>query len=187
MISNTRWIGVIAKLGVPAALLCLITACTSYRAGSVMHPQITSIAIGEFANATDEPALAVQLRKKLAEQFMRDGSVRLDDSRHADVILVGTVRRYDISRAAAAKVRDEEDFPDDRSTYRTSIYNADVEVDFQLLVANQSRRLLIPSQTVTGSADFPEMPDLNITRQSGLQQALHDAAGQIVAAITEAW
>ncbi len=179
---------VAANLALLLSLVLLGTAgCASYHQGSVIHPQVDSVAVGMFKNVTDEPALAVLLRKNLAEQFMFDGSLELRDADSAEIIVTGVIRRYDINRSSAAKIRDDDSFPDNRTTYRSTIYEARVEVEYQVLIPNQGNRVLMPRRRVVGRAQFPTMPDLNITRQSGLQQALRDAAVNIVAGITEAW
>jgi hypothetical protein len=163
------------------------SGCRSYRTGNLVHPQLSTIAIGEVRNETDEPALAVVLRKKLAEQVMRDGSLRLVDAEIADIIVVATIPKYETARSAAAKLRSESDLPDERSTYRTSFYEVKVDVEYSVLVPLQNNRVLMPRRKTVGEARFPQMPDLDVSRQSGLQQALHDAATQIITSITEAW
>jgi len=168
-------------------LLGLATGCLSYRSGSVMHPQVETIAVGDVGNVTDEPALALLLRRKLAEHIMRDGSLKLVSADVADVVIDAEVRRYRVARSAAARARDDENLPENRTAYRTAIYNVAVDVDVALLLPSQDGRQLLPERRIRGRADFPELPDQDITRQSGLQQAVNDAAAQIVAAITEAW
>jgi hypothetical protein len=158
----------------------------SYRSGSVMHPQIETIAIGEIRNLTDEPALGVLLRKKLAERLVADGSVRLAGAGSADAVLCADVRRYTVRRSAATRSRDE-DADDGRTAYRTSVYAVTVDVSYALRLPSQGDRAVLADRLVQGTADFPVLPDQEITRQSGLQQAVHDAATQVVAAITEAW
>ena len=167
--------------------LLAVAGCASYRLGTVEHPQISSIAIGGFTNLTDEPALEILLRKKLAEHVMRDGSVRLADVADADVVIVGRIPSYHTARAAAAKVRDADELPENRSTYRTQVYRAYVDVEFLVYIPGTPRRLVPKRTEVTGQADFQELPDLDIARQSGLQQALNHAARQVIASVTEAW
>ena len=166
--------------------ISLSTGCTSYHWGFVSHPQIKTIGISEFENKTDHPSLAVLLRKKLAEHVMRDGSLRLTDCEDADITLKGTIRNYDFGRAGAAEIRDEEDLPDNRSAYQTSIFSVKVKIRYSTMIPGNDK-LLMSGRSVTGKADFPEMPDLTVSRQSGLQQALNDAAKQMVVSITEAW
>jgi len=180
-----KW-AVLLLFAAVAGSLSLFSGCTSYNWGFVSHPQIKTIGISEFENKTDHPSLAILLRKKLAEHVMRDGSLRLTDCEDADITLKGAIRNYEFGRAGAAEIRDEEDLPDNRSAYQTSIYSAKVKINYSTMIPSQNKTLM-SDWSVTGKADFPEMPDLTISRQSGLQQALNDAAKQMVSSITEAW
>lgn len=174
-----------------AALLALIAAgsggCSHYGMGFIPHPQISTVAIGRFENQTDEPALAVILRKQLAEQFSTDTALRLAESDQADVLVRGKIIAYELNRESAAKLRDDDEQPENRSTYATSIFNVKVTVEFETVIPSRNNARVIPRKRVVGDGDFNQMPDLNVSRQMGLQQALHDAATQIVYSITEAW
>ena len=144
--------------------------CRSYHWDNVMHPQIQTIAVGEAANPTDEPSLAILLRKALAEQVMRDGSVTLATRDAADVVIQSRIISYDIPRISAV-----------------DMYEVSVTVAYEVVIPSQGGRVVIPEKSVTGTVQFPETPDLNINRQSGLQQAVNQAALKIIASITEAW
>ncbi|MFW5996634.1 MAG: LPS assembly lipoprotein LptE [Lentisphaeria bacterium] len=181
------------KLITPATLLVafgfilsISGGCNSYNWGYLNPPQIRTIAIGDFNNRTDEPALAILLRKKMAEHVTRDGSLQLADRKDADMVLEGTIESYDFRRAGAAKLRDEDAIEEDRSAYRSSIYSAELQIRFSGLLA-EGGKTVIADRKVRGKAEFAEMPDLTIARQSGLQQAANAAAKKIITAVTEGW
>lgn len=175
-----------AFLLVAGLTFIVLSGCTSYDWGYLNPPQIKSIAIGEFSNKTDEPVLAVLLRKKLAEHVTRDGSLRLADSGEADMIIEGSIANYQFRRAGAAKLRDEEAIPSDRSAYRSSIFSAELEIRFSGMLT-ENKKTVIADRRVSGKAEFAEMPDLSIARQSGLQQAADAAARKMITAVTEGW
>lgn len=172
-------------LAAATAMLFLAAGCRSYRIGAVSHPEIRTIAIGSFANATDEPALAVILRQKLAQHVIHDGSLRLAGPDKADVLLLGTIDSYTTQRGAAAKVRDDD--PDGQSTYRTTVYDVQIDITYSLVLGGNGGQPVLKDRAAVGSASFAALPDDDITRQSGFQQALTDAARTMIAAITEAW
>ncbi len=181
--SRISWLAAVLAVTMPV----LLTGCRSYQLGTIAHPELNTIAIGQITNATDEPALAVLLRQKLAEHVVRDGSLKLASADKADVILTGTIQRYRTRRGAAAKVREEDIIPEDRSTFRTTVYDVRVDVEYSLNLTGDDGRTVLAERNAIGTASFPALPDHNITRQSGFQQALNDAAMKMVASITEAW
>ncbi|MFO7821905.1 MAG: LPS assembly lipoprotein LptE [Lentisphaeria bacterium] len=167
--------------------LAMGTGCARYEMGFINHPQMQTVGIGSFENHTDEPAMEALLRKKLAEMFSTRSALRLADPEKADIVVRGNIKSYSTRQAATAKVRDENEQPDNRSSYRTTIYRLRVRVDFETVIPEQNHRPAIPQRSVIGEGNFSEMPDLHTARRIGLQQALRDAAEKIVVSVTEAW
>ena len=177
----------LALLATAFGLTLALTACRSYHAGRIGHPQIKSICIGEFDNVTDEPALAILLRSKLAEAFARDGTFKLADRASADVVVQGRVVGYTSRGIASAKLRDDAAKPDERSSYKTTHYRIDLTVEYELAAARQEGHVVLRPATLTGEGSFPELPDMNTGRQTGFEQAAADVAAKIAAAVSEAW
>ena len=50
-------------------LTCFLTTSCGYQVGSMMHPQIQSIAVADVKNDTKEPYVSSVMRGNLAEQF----------------------------------------------------------------------------------------------------------------------
>ena len=168
--------------------LCLTGTfgCRCYHSGSIMHPQIKTLAVGKFENRTYEPRLSALLRQKLAENFMTDGSIRVASMDNADVILHGIILTYQVSEIAAAKMRDENERERDSDAYQSAIFRVGVEVEFEVVIPGRERPV-IAMRKVRGTADFSRLPDLNLARQQGFKQALNEAALEMVTAVTEAW
>jgi hypothetical protein len=174
----------IALTAIGFSALCF-TGC-QYQVGSVMHPQVHSVAVGTISNATAEPTFTAILRGKLAEEFMRDGSLTVTDSKRADAIVDGEIVKCRTRKLARAKVRDERERADDKDAWQTVVYRAEVVVKYRVRVPGYKNPLLAESE-VTGHADFSRFPDVSIPRQTAFRQALRDAALQITANVTEAW
>ena len=58
-------------------MTCFLTTSCGYQVGSMMHPQIQSIAVADVKNDTKEPYVSSVMRGNLAEQFQVDGSLKL--------------------------------------------------------------------------------------------------------------
>ncbi|MBT3376794.1 MAG: hypothetical protein HN742_09920 [Lentisphaerae bacterium] len=168
------------------ALLVGSVGCRCYQMGSLMHPQINSIAVGRFANDTDEPRLGPLIQAKAAEHLMVDGSVKLVVGNSADAILQGKIVSYQINQLASSKIRAKANRDRDSDAYQPAIWRARVTVEFQLTRPGSEDPVLTARRT-TGYADLSRFPDLNVSRQEGLQMAANDAAIRMTASVTEAW
>jgi hypothetical protein len=173
---------------VAAALVAMLlaTAGCRYRAGSVGHPQVRTVAVGELANRAGEPGMGRILRAKLAEAFMRDGSLKLVARRDADLMIDGAVLTARTDRVASSRIREEGQRDSDRDAYQASAYRAQVVVEYRAVVAGRRQPLLGPFRVV-GEANFSRLPDLSVARDDAFQRALYDAAEQMVSGVTEAW
>ena len=85
------------------AFCCMIflSSCGYYHMGSMMHPQIKTIAISTIRNDTREPLLTELARTQIAARFQSDNSLKLVSKEEADCILYvrlvnvsTTMRRY---------------------------------------------------------------------------------------------
>ena len=57
-------------------LLMLLSSC-GYHMGSMMHPQIKTVAIAEVRNETREVLASAIMRKQIAERFQFDNSLKI--------------------------------------------------------------------------------------------------------------
>ena len=76
-------------------------SCGYYHMGSMMHPQIKTIAISTIRNDTREPLLTELARTQIAARFQSDNSLKLVSKEEADCILYvrlvsvsNSMRRY---------------------------------------------------------------------------------------------
>jgi hypothetical protein len=150
-----------------------------YHMGSLMHPQIKTIAIGPVKNETIAPFLSAYMRQALCEQFQVDGSLKLKGLNEADCILYGKVTKIETKGV-------REDSSDNLQTYRASEWKAIVTFEFVVMVPGKEK-LLINNRIVTGSSNFQVMADQAVTKVRGFQQACRDVAQQAVIYTTEGW
>ena len=155
------------------------TSC-GYHMGSMMHPQIQTIAIADIRNDSREPLLTAFMRQQLAEQIMVDGSLKLVSKEKADCILY-----CHIANVQSRTVREDSD-DGKQETYRPSEINVTVNGEFTVLIPGRSEPL-IPKRKISGNSNYQYESDPQITRISGLKQACYNFARMAVQYTTEAW
>ena len=158
-----------------------LASCGYYHMGSMMHPQIKTIAISTIRNDTREPLLTELARNQIAARFQSDNSLKLVSKEEADCILyvrlvssTTTMRRYRVS------YNNEED------EYRPAEFRVSLTAEMEVLIPGRSEPL-IRKRTVTGSANYEYNVDPQVGKYYGLRQACFDLGGMIVEYTTEAW
>jgi hypothetical protein len=160
-----------------ACMILLATASCGYKFGSLMHPQIKSIAIGDITNDTAAYNVSYQLKQLLAEEFMTDGSVELANRRVADAIVFARIISVGFSEVTG---RDWGD-----GIYHPIEWKARVVIEFSAVVPGEKTPLA--SGQVEGIAYFKAQADPDVMRQRATMMACRDAAQKIVQSIVEAW
>ena len=160
---------------------CVFSAflCGCYHMGSMMHPQIKTIAISTIRNDTREPLLTELARQQIAARFQSDNSLKLVSKEEADCILyvrltsvTTSMRRYNPSYV-------EDD-------YRPAEFHVKLGAEMEVLIPGRSEPL-IRKRTVSGDANFQYNVDPQVGKYYGLRQACYDLGGEIVEYTTEAW
>ena len=169
-----------------AAAVVLTTAGCQYHWGPVAHPQIRSLAVGTFANASRESTATATLRGRLAEAVSKEPGLTLAEPSAADAILEGRVLKVSRRQLARAKVREEGDSVDESDVYQTVLYRLEVEVEYSVRLPGKTKPF-IETRQVIGQTQLGNWPDQQIVQANALRAALGDAANQIVAAVTESW
>ncbi len=168
---------------VPALLVCaaamLMQSGCSYHFGSMMHPQLKTIAIGNVVNDTTSFNAAAMVKGVLCEQFMLDGALRLVDRSDADCILFATISSVAFSEVSYATNDTDDDL------FLPKEWRASVTINYSLIVPG--RAAPVQSGSVSGTADFQVQADMYTNQQQGVRQASREAAVQIVRRITEGW
>ena len=162
-----------------AALTVLLSGGCGYRVGSLMHPQIESIAIAPVTNETVAYNVGPQVRSLLCETFQQDGSLQLKREGNADCILYARVISISFSQSTWSSNYDDEN-------YIPTQWNVSVNIEYSVVIPGELTPL-ISSRTASGSTTFMTGADMETGRMNGIRQAAFQAAKEIVHQVTEAW
>ena len=169
------------KISVLTAIIFLALFATGcgYHMGSMMHPQIKTIAIADIKNDTREPLLTEIMRGQLAEQVMVDGSLKLVSKEEADCILYCHIR-------SVKQINTRDDSDDGQETYRPTEFSVTVAGSFVVKIPGRHEDL-IPMRSIIGTSRYQYESDPQLAKFSGLKQACLNFARQAVLYTTEAW
>lgn len=159
------------------AAAALLSGC--YHWGSLMHPQVQSIAIAPVVNETAAYNVASEMRMMLCEEFMRDGSLTLTGLNTADCILNGRVLNI-------TYIEVSDDSYDNDIIYRPTEWRVTVTMEFTVTIPGK-REPLVASRVVQGDSLFQVQADLETNRHQATLRACSNAAQRAVVAVTEAW
>ena len=160
-----------------AASALFLCGC-GYRIGSLMHPQIESIAIAPVVNETVAYNLAPQVRGLLCETFQQDGSLQLRRESNADCILYARVTSIKFSSSTWSSIYDDDN-------YVPSEWRVKVTIEYSVVIPGELKPLAKGKET--GEATFMTGADMETGRTNGIRLAAFDAAKKIVHRVTEGW
>ena len=154
-------------------------SCGYYHMGSMMHPQIKTIAISTIRNDTREPLLTELARTQIAARFQTDNSLKLVSKEEADCILY--VRLVSVTTSVS---RYNPGYEEDE--YRPAEFHLTLNAEMEVLIPGRSEPL-IRKRTVSGSANYQYNVDPQVGKYYGMRLACFDLGGEIVQYTTEAW
>ncbi len=160
-----------------AAITLFCSSC--YHVGSMMHPQIKTIAVGQVVNDTVSYNAAAQVRGALCERFMVNGSLRLVDMDEADSIIYARV-----TSVAFAEVTSISNDNDD-NVFIPREWQATINIEYSVVMPGRSAPILKGS--AQGVSNFQVQADMTTNQLQGVRQAAYDAAVNIVNQVTEGW
>ncbi len=168
------------RLAAACAAAALLAAGCGYQVGSLMHPQIGTVAVAPVVNDTLSYNVAAEMRNVLCEQFMRDGSLKVVAMNKADCQVHVRVTQVKFSEVTERSYdnRDEIFVPDE--------WMATVTAEFSVIIPGR-REPLVSARAATGSANFQAPGDMDASRRRGIQQACREVARNIVEFTTTAW
>ena len=169
----------IAAASLVLGCVFLLSSCGYYHMGSMMHPQIKTIAIATIRNDTREPLLTELARAQIAARFQSDNSLKLVSREEADCILY--VR---LVRVATSMSRYNPGYEEDE--YRPAEFFLSLTAEMEVLIPGRSEPL-IPLRTVTAGANYQYNVDPQVGKYYGMRQACFNLGGEIVEYTTEAW
>ncbi len=173
-----RYLGLAAV----AAAMLFCGGC-GYRIGSLMHPQLKTVAVAPVQNETLEYNLTAQVRNLLCERFMTDGSLKLVDEKEADCIVYARIvdaKYAEVSWAESTRAEDGEDI------LLPNEWSVTLVIEYTVIIPGRVQPL-VSARRVSGTANFQTGPDQLTGRMNGVRQAAYAAAKQVVASFTEGW
>ncbi|QSH40163.1 LPS assembly lipoprotein LptE [Lentisphaerota bacterium ZTH] len=175
MINKTLKIFVMAACVIS---LTLISGC-GYKVGSIMHPQVKSIAVAPVINDTISYNLAAVMRNRLTEAIMRDGSLKVKNLREADCILYARIVEINYVETTPATY-------DNQVTYRPAEWRVWMKVEFSVIIPGK-KEPLIKKRTIEASTLFQIQADLFVNRNRANRQVCWKASRLVTQMITEGW
>lgn len=160
-------------------LLCLAVSSCGYHVGSVMHPQVETIAIAPMKNETLEEFATPSMRQALSEQFQVDNSLKLKTVEEADCVMYGRITKIKTTAIGFVSTNNEQ-------TYTPGEFALEITFEFSVIVPGRSKPL-IHTREVVGKAAYQVNADNEIARRRGIQMACRDAAQKAVVYTVEAW
>ncbi|MDR0933381.1 MAG: LPS assembly lipoprotein LptE [Victivallales bacterium] len=171
------------RILIVVSLFLVFCGGCGYRVGSLMHPQIKTVAVAPVQNETLEYNLTAQVRNLLCERFMTDGSLKLVGEKDADCIVYARIIDAKFTEVSwAKKSRTEKD----NEIFLPNEWRATVTIEYSIVIPGRVKPM-ISARQVSGRANFQTGPDQTTGRMTGMSQAAYDAAKQVVASFTEGW
>jgi hypothetical protein len=90
-------------LAVVLLVLSMLLSSCGYRftsAGGIVPEDAKTIAIPAFINNTSEPYVDVEVTKAVVNEFLTDGRLKVVSAETADLVLKGTVTKFDMTPSA---------------------------------------------------------------------------------------
>lgn len=162
-----------------ALACCFVFTSCGYHIGSVMHPQVKTIAIADVKNETKEMNLSAIMRQQLSEQFQFDNSLKVKSIEEADCIVYCRVLKVE-NKSVTWQAQDND------MIFRPSEFNIEITVEFSVIMPGVSEPL-VKTRTLTDSSYYQFNSDPAVGRANGLKQACYRMARQIVEYTVEGW
>lgn len=162
-----------------ACFIILLSAACGYNMGPIANPQIKSIALAPIKNESVMPNVSEFMRSAIAEAFQVDGAYKVRSAYDADCILYGKVLNVKVTSVDVKSATDG-------VIFQTRQFNMAIQFQYTVVIPGQATAL-VPTTTITGSAQYQVPVDQFIARQNGIKQAAWNAANQVVWGCTESW
>ncbi len=173
-----------AILVLGTGLTALFTGgCLGYSVGPLQDRGIKTVAIPKVRNLTDEPRMSIDAASRLRNRFMTDGTLTVVSGNQADCVVSATVMSYRVGSAGSKKVTSRDP---DQAVYTTSLWRVTVSLQYTVHKPGV-KEPLIKSRIVSGTAEYSEVLDSDVSRRDAFRRALQEAAGKVVRDLTETW
>lgn len=160
-------------------LLYLVVPGCGYHLGSVMHPQVKTIAIAPIKNETLEEFATPCMRQALSEQFQFDNSLEVKTVEEADCVMYGRIVKIKTTGIGFDSTNNEQ-------SYTPAEFALEITFEFTVIIPGRSKSL-INTREVSAVAAYQVNADNEIARRRGIQQACRSVAQKAVVYTVEAW
>lgn len=158
------------------ALAFTATSCAGYRLGSMLPPELKSVHVPVFKNATSEPFIETALTNAVRDEIQKDGSLQIANEDEADTVLLVTINSYTLQPLSY-----------DRAN-RTLANEYRVLLETSVTLRNRKTgQVVVNYPRVRGDAAFDFAGDLTNAKRQALPAVADDLAHQIVERVVEAW
>lgn len=148
----------------------LVAGCCGYSVKALLPPHLHTVSILPVENQTPKPNLDALLTQQLLTGFASDGSLRLADQAHADVLLRCQITSYDKEPEAYTSTQHI-------NTWRITI-NASINA------TDQVKSQPLSGGTVSAFVTYDENTE---TEDQGIARALSKLSDDIVRKTLVAW
>lgn len=170
---NNRWFTLAGILGF---VLCVATmGCASYKLGSTLPANLKSIAVPVFINAANYPQLEIETTSATIQEFQRDGTLKVMERQHADLILEAKLIRYGLVPLRYAR----------SDNVSATEYRVILQAEIKLTQRNG--KVMFDQMKVRGESTFQFAGDIATAQKQALPQTARDLAHRIVEQVVEAW
>jgi len=150
--------------------------CAGYHIGPVTKRNFNSIAVPMFRNETLRPQIEAQISNATIQRLQQDGSLRIESEPRADVVLKGTITKYE--RQALRSLRTDTGVP------------REYEITITVRVEATDRRTgetVLKSTEVEGRSDVFIGEDQQSAEEQVLPLIADDIGKRVAGLLVESW
>ena len=152
-----------------------LVGCVGYRLGSTLPPDIKTVYVPLFKNATREPLVENDATSATIAELQKDGTLKVVNAENADVILECTLTGVSLNPLRYNR----------SDVTKPNEYRLTLSASFTLKRIRTQETLCEAS--VIGESTFPFFGNLVSAKQSATPRAAEDLAKRIVEKAIEAW
>jgi hypothetical protein len=166
-----------ALLAGQLSLICLLAfGCAGYHVGPVTKRNFKSIAVPMFRNTTLHPQIEAQISNAIIQRLQQDGSLRIESEPRADVVLKGSITRY--NRQALRSLHTDTRVPRE--------YEITITVRFEATDRRTGETVLRLTE-VEGKSDVFIGEDQQSAEEQALPLIADDIGKRIAGLLVESW
>jgi outer membrane lipopolysaccharide assembly protein LptE/RlpB len=162
------------------SLLLLLTACGYHftPVGGIVPENAKTIAIPVFINGTYEPFIDTEVTRAVVDEFLADGRLQVVGLEAADIVLKGTVTRFEITPTSY--------------TADTYVQSYNVSIGVSITIEDAKARKVLLQDTGVGSVfnsgyavSVGDITQTKIAKDTAVKNACRDLASTLRSRVLE--